>query len=113
MLFRTLISIVIFMLLTSCAGKDTIATFSNPDIQIMKFHDPEKHPSNMNSLFIVSNQKTVEVNVYNYTEQNGFIYSIGQAGFTKLDAKTLEFKQSLMLSDFNSKDIEIFNKLVK
>jgi hypothetical protein len=110
---RNIIALLIIslFLLSSCAGKDTDHTFSDPDIQIMKFYNSNWTPPEKHSLFIVSEQKTIEVDVYECEEKGGNIYSIGENGYTVLNVESKEYKQSRELNDFNMNDIEQFTKL--
>ncbi|MNW44706.1 hypothetical protein D3C74_219450 [compost metagenome] len=111
MRYSILLFIVLIMVLSSCSGKDTITEFSDPDIQILKLHDSDESSSELHSLFIISSQTTVDINVYDYIEDGGKIYSVGEKGYTVLNIKTKTFKQSTLLIDFISEERDILKKL--
>jgi hypothetical protein len=102
------LSLFLLLLISSCSGKDTVFEFSDPNIQLLKGYDDGRQ---IQSLFISSTQTTVEINVFDYLEENGSVYAIGEQGFTILNIKTKEYKQSKKVDDFSTKDKEILKRL--
>lgn len=108
---KILIFLVIIFSSVSCAGKDTLYEFTDPDISILKVHDPDRDPPELYALYISSTHTTVDMDIIDYIEVNGDIYAIGEKGYTVLDVKTKKFKQSINIDDFNSDEKEILKGL--
>lgn len=52
-------------------------------------------------------------NVLSYKIERNIVYVVGEISFIKLDSSTNTYKQKKRISDFTSKDREIFNKLME
>ena len=105
---KIVLSLFILLLISSCSGKDTVFEFSDPNIQLLKGYDDGRQ---IKSLFISSTQTTVEINVYDYLEESGSVYVVGEHGYTILNIKTKEYRQSKKVDDFSSKDREVLKRL--
>lgn len=115
MLFCT--ALVISVSLTSCfasntkypRGRDAIIVFGDNRFFFTKdafnenlfvLHDFERTPI----------EGAVDSGIQKYGEYS-YIYTIGDKGYTKVNEKTGEVKQSKLLEDFSEDDQEIFRQL--
>ncbi|MEJ3719657.1 hypothetical protein WGM54_16740 [Paenibacillus polymyxa] len=92
------------------SGKDTVEYFGDGTFQIYRGgpHDP---------LILYNHladppENTVD-NIVSYKIKKNIVYVVGEKSFIKLDSSTNTYEQKKPISDFTSKDREIFNKLME
>ncbi|MMZ62412.1 hypothetical protein D1872_246190 [compost metagenome] len=91
-------------------GKDTIEYFGDGTFQILR-------GGRDNCLILYNHlaaptEKAVD-NIVSYKIKKNIVYMVGENGFIKLDSSTNTYEKKKRISDFTSKDREIFNKLTE
>ncbi|MBU9706572.1 hypothetical protein KSP24_06465 [Paenibacillus sp. AK121] len=92
------------------SGKDTVEYFGDGTFQIYRGgpHDPLILYNHLADPL----ENTVD-NIVSYKIKKNIVYVVGENGFIKLDSSTNTYEQKKRISDFTSKDREIFNKLME
>ncbi len=92
------------------SGKDTVEYFGDGTFQIYRGgpHDPLILYNHLAD----SLENTVD-NIVSYKIKKNIVYVVGENSFIKLDSSTNTYEQKKRISDFTSKDREIFNKLME
>ncbi|WDZ63687.1 hypothetical protein MF628_08910 [Paenibacillus polymyxa] len=91
-------------------GKDTVEYFGDGTFQILR-------GGRDNCLILYNHlaaptEKAVD-NIVSYKIEKNIVYLVGENSFIKLDSNTNTYEQKKRISDFTSKDREIFNKLIE
>ncbi|MBS4917882.1 MAG: hypothetical protein KHZ93_09960 [Clostridiales bacterium] len=108
-------ALVMSMSLTSCfdntypIGQGTVAAFGDNRFYFTKDEFSE------NSFMLFDHERStlegaIDSGIRKYGEYS-YIYTIGDKGYTKVNEKTGEVKQSKSLEDFSEDDQEIFRQL--
>lgn len=89
------------------SGRDTIKSFGSGRYQII---GTNHYDNDIKVLIDLKDEKTIESYIYNYYERetSNNVYIIGENGYSVLNYKKEEYKQSKNLNEFNKKDQEIF-----
>ncbi|MDH2331808.1 hypothetical protein [Paenibacillus polymyxa] len=91
-------------------GKDTLEFFGDGTFQIYRGGAGE--PPILYTHQIEAPNSVID-NVLSYKIEKNIVYVVGENGFIKLDSSTNTYEQKKRISDFTSKDREIFNKLIE
>lgn len=92
-------------------GKDTLEFFGDGTFQIYRGGGAGEPPILYTHQIEAPN--SVIDNVLSYKIEKNIVYVVGENGFIKLDSSTNTYEQKKRISDFTSKDREIFNKLIE
>ncbi|KJD43920.1 hypothetical protein [Paenibacillus terrae] len=92
------------------SGKDTVEYFSDGTFQI--FRGGPHYPLILYNHLADPLEKAVD-NIVSYKIKKNIVYLVGENSFIKLDSSTNTYEQKKRISDFTSKDREIFNKLME
>jgi hypothetical protein len=90
-------------------GKDTVVSFGDGSIQLVKVFD--QNFKKTNAIQDVKNQKTIEMYVYGYKEVDGKIFVKGSGGYTIVDIKSHEYVQKKSIDEFSKLEKDIFQSL--
>lgn len=94
-------------------GKDVLKYIADGRFQFIRGYDENDKPYTLLYDQADTNQETscIESRVYDYKITSDIGYIVGKKGYTKVDGKTGDIKQSLDINDFNDEDIKNFKKL--
>ncbi|WP_238883355.1 hypothetical protein [Clostridium sp. YIM B02551] len=95
-------------------GKDVLKYIGDGRFQFSRGYDENGNKYVLlddESTDVLSESHTIEPRVYDYKITSGIGYVVGKKGYTKVDSKTGDIKQSLDINDFNDDDIKQFKKL--
>ncbi|MDQ0046036.1 hypothetical protein J2T18_000308 [Paenibacillus polymyxa] len=92
------------------SGKDTVEYFGDGTFQIFR-----GGPHNSLILYnhLANPLENAVDNIVSYKIKKNIVYLVGENSFIKLDSSTNTYEQKKQISDFTSKDREIFNKLTE
>ena len=92
-------------------GRDLHEYFGDARFSILNGHD-----ANGNNTLVLYDEKkikTIDEEIKIYDEIDGYVYLIGEKGYTFLDYVKGEYIQSKSLSSFNQEQLSIFQELEK
>lgn len=89
-------------------GRDLHEYFGDARFVILNGHD--ENGNNTLILYDEKTIKTIEEDIKIYDEINGYVYLIGDRGYTKLNYETGEIMQESSLESFGEKDKRVFVK---
>ncbi|WP_431087899.1 hypothetical protein [Paenibacillus sp. 8b26] len=92
-------------------GKDTLEFFGDGTFQIYRGGGSDEPP--ILYTHQIEAPYSVIDNVLSYKIEKNIVYVAGENSFIKLDSSTNTYEQKKRISDFTSKDREIFNKLME
>lgn len=118
-LYRTLILVISLFMIISCGtnysvdGKDVLDYLGDGRFQFLRAYDSDnkKYTILMDESNENINTNYIETKVYDYKVKSNFAYILGEKGYTKINVKSGDIKQSTNINDFNDDDIKIFEKL--
>ncbi|WCM59188.1 hypothetical protein [Paenibacillus polymyxa] len=92
------------------SGKDTVEYFGDGTFQI--FRGGRDNCLILYNHLAAPTENAVD-NIVSYKIEKNIVYLVGENSFIKLDSNTNMYEQKKRISDFTSKDREIFNKLIE
>lgn len=95
-------------------GKDTVDYFGDGAVQIMSGYDEHSPNQLSNSLmnFAISDYNAVDIRIRAYCVEDDYVYTIGEKGYTMVNFKTYDVKQSIDLKSFDNNHQQIFLQLI-
>lgn len=107
-----LIILMLLFLTIACGkyaeGKDTVESFGDGALQILKWFDPIEGKSY--SLQNLENHKSIEMYIEKYKIKNNRLFLVGRNGYTVVEISSKKYLSSKHLSDFDILDQQILTE---